>query len=195
MRTDLTCSLNAPLLEESGEMYQMLVENGIIWLYGATLVTACVFCRSCYEDRFNLLFECPITRRIWRNVLDASYKWDNLVVWGLGNLKGKSLRVLLCKLAWWSSVYHLWLQRNAVVHASTVRILANSKPCPKCKRPIEKNQGCMHMTCTPPCKFEFCWLCVGAWADHGERTGGFYACNRYEAAKQEGVVSEIKISV
>ncbi|KAG5530856.1 hypothetical protein RHGRI_025719 [Rhododendron griersonianum] len=70
------------------------------------------------------------------------------------------------------------------------RILANSKPCPKCKRPIEKNQGCMHMTCTPPCKFEFCWLCLGAWSDHGERTGGFYACNRYEAAKQEGAYDE-----
>ncbi|GFY82664.1 IBR domain-containing protein [Actinidia rufa] len=70
------------------------------------------------------------------------------------------------------------------------RILANSKPCPKCKRPIEKNQGCMHMTCTPPCKFEFCWLCLGAWSDHGERTGGFYACNRYETAKQEGAYDE-----
>jgi hypothetical protein len=32
-------------------------------------------------------------------------------------------------------------------------------------------------------------LCLGAWTDHGERTGGFYACNRYETAKQEGVVS------
>lgn len=31
-------------------------------------------------------------------------------------------------------------------------------------------------------------LCLGAWTDHGERTGGFYACNRYETAKQEGVV-------
>lgn len=34
------------------------------------------------------------------------------------------------------------------------------------------------------------WLCLGAWSDHGERTGGFYACNRYEAAKQEGVYDE-----
>ncbi|KAG4988502.1 hypothetical protein JHK85_031485 [Glycine max] len=34
------------------------------------------------------------------------------------------------------------------------------------------------------------WLCVGAWSDHGERTGGFYACNRYEAAKQEGVYDD-----
>ena len=33
-----------------------------------------------------------------------------------------------------------------------------------------------------------CRLCLGAWSDHGERTGGFYACNRYETAKQEGVV-------
>ncbi|XP_056161367.1 probable E3 ubiquitin-protein ligase ARI7 isoform X3 [Syzygium oleosum] len=69
-------------------------------------------------------------------------------------------------------------------------IIANSMPCPKCKRPIEKNQGCMHLTCTPPCKFEFCRLCLGAWSDHGDRSGGFYGCNRYETAKLEGAYDE-----
>ncbi|XP_027353690.1 probable E3 ubiquitin-protein ligase ARI7 isoform X2 [Abrus precatorius] len=83
-----------------------------------------------------------------------------------------------------------WILKNSAESENMNWILANSKPCPKCKRPIEKNQGCMHMTCTPPCKFEFCWLCLGAWSDHGERTGGFYACNRYEAAKQEGVYDD-----
>ncbi|MQL94197.1 hypothetical protein Taro_026855 [Colocasia esculenta] len=83
-----------------------------------------------------------------------------------------------------------WILKNSAESENMNWILANSKPCPKCKRPIEKNQGCMHITCTPPCKFEFCWLCLGPWSDHGERTGGFYACNRYEAAKQEGVYDE-----
>jgi ariadne-1 len=81
-----------------------------------------------------------------------------------------------------------WVLKNSAESENMNWILANSKPCPKCKRPIEKNQGCMHITCTPPCKFEFCWLCLGAWTEHGEKTGGFYACNRYEAAKQDGIV-------
>ncbi|XP_020688638.1 probable E3 ubiquitin-protein ligase ARI8 [Dendrobium catenatum] len=83
-----------------------------------------------------------------------------------------------------------WILKNSAESENMNWILANSKPCPKCKRPIEKNQGCMHITCTPPCKHEFCWLCLGSWIEHGERTGGFYACNRYEAAKEEGVYDE-----
>eukprot|EP00494_Astrolonche_serrata_P033149 UN33418 len=66
-----------------------------------------------------------------------------------------------------------WILKNSAESENMNWILANSKPCPKCQRPIEKNQGCMHMTCTPPCKFEFCWLCLGSWVEHGERTGGF----------------------
>mmetsp|Transcript_24078 Transcript_24078/g.36424 ORF Transcript_24078/g.36424 Transcript_24078/m.36424 type:complete len:334 (+) Transcript_24078:231-1232(+) len=48
-------------------------------------------------------------------------------------------------------------------------ILANTKPCPKCGSRIEKNQGCNHMVCQK-CKNEFCWICMGNWADHGANT-------------------------
>ncbi|KAL9310548.1 putative transcription factor interactor and regulator CCHC(Zn) family [Arabidopsis thaliana] len=83
-----------------------------------------------------------------------------------------------------------WILKNSAESENKNWILANSKPCPKCKRPIEKNHGCMHMTCTPPCKFEFCWLCLNAWTEHGESSGGFYPCNRYEAAKKQGLYDE-----
>lgn len=70
-----------------------------------------------------------------------------------------------------------WMIKNSAESENLNWILANTKGCPKCKRPIEKNQGCMHMTCSQ-CRFDFCWLCLAPWADHNERTGGFYACNR-----------------
>ena len=73
---------------------------------------------------------------------------------------------------------NMWLRKNSAESENANWILANTKPCPKCKRPIEKAQGCMHMVCSQ-CRSEFCWLCLGNWADHGERTGGYYSCNRY----------------
>ncbi|CAA7039787.1 unnamed protein product [Microthlaspi erraticum] len=79
-----------------------------------------------------------------------------------------------------------WVVKNSAESENTLWILANSKACPKCKRPIEKNHGCMHMTCSAPCRFEFCWLCLNDWKEHGASSGGFYACNRYEAEKQKG---------
>ncbi|KAF6159100.1 hypothetical protein GIB67_032717 [Kingdonia uniflora] len=83
-----------------------------------------------------------------------------------------------------------WIQKNSAESENTNWILANSKPCPKCKRPIEKNSGCMHMTCSDPCRFQFCWLCLGSWKEHCSRPGQYYACNRYETAKQQGVYDE-----
>jgi hypothetical protein len=51
----------------------------------------------------------------------------------------------------------------------------NTLPCPKCKSSIEKNGGCMHMTCLN-CKHEFHWLT-------GEKWKGYNA--RYAAPWQE----------
>lgn len=63
-------------------------------------------------------------------------------------------------------------------------ITGNTKQCPKCSWPIEKNQGCNHMTCIR-CRHEFCWLCRGPWSEHGSSTGGFYSCNRYDPKKHD----------
>lgn len=82
-----------------------------------------------------------------------------------------------------------WQAKNSAESENLNYILVNTKPCPQCKRPIEKNQGCMHMICSQ-CKYEFCWLCMGNWTSHNEATGGFYACNRYEAAKKRGDYDE-----
>lgn len=60
-------------------------------------------------------------------------------------------------------------------------IAANTKRCPRCRKPIEKNQGCMHMTCRRQvggCGHEFCWLCLGDWSEHNRGTGGYFGCNR-----------------
>lgn len=59
---------------------------------------------------------------------------------------------------------------------------ANTKACPNCSVPIEKNQGCSHMTCRA-CKHEFCWLCLGAWASHR-------SCGSYEAGRSAAGASD-----
>lgn len=59
---------------------------------------------------------------------------------------------------------------------------ANTRPCPKCKAPIEKNDGCNHMTCSNRnCRHEFCWICREDWKLHNTETGGFFRCNRWQA--------------
>lgn len=77
-----------------------------------------------------------------------------------------------------------WRQKNADDSETANYIVANTKECPKCKRNIEKNGGCNHMTCQL-CRHEFCWICMGDWTKHGQETGGFYACNKYKPDEKD----------
>ncbi|KAL6601576.1 hypothetical protein ACP70R_044796 [Stipagrostis hirtigluma subsp. patula] len=71
-----------------------------------------------------------------------------------------------------------WVAKNRSDAETATWVLAHTKHCPACRRPIEKNEGCMHMTCSPPCRHEFCWLCLEPWGKHGN-----FTCNRYEHVK------------
>ena len=55
-----------------------------------------------------------------------------------------------------------WTTKNQSEFESTLWIFAYTKQCPGCNRLIEKDMGCMHMTCTF-CGYQFCWLCLRKW--------------------------------
>ncbi|CAE7059866.1 unnamed protein product [Rhizoctonia solani] len=52
--------------------------------------------------------------------------------------------------------------------ATRTYLIKNTKSCPRCKRKIERNGGCDHMTCQRPggCGHEFCWECLADGGDH-----------------------------
>ena len=87
-----------------------------------------------------------------------------------------------------------WAAKAVDEAGNTEWILANTKQCPKCKVAVEKNAGCMHMTCKAHgCTYEWCWLCLGPWKEHGSSTGGYYACSRY--AKSEAAVKDKQANI
>ncbi|XP_065905673.1 ankyrin repeat and IBR domain-containing protein 1-like [Dysidea avara] len=69
-------------------------------------------------------------------------------------------------------------QRAAEKASDDVWVGENCKPCPSCKSPIYKDDGCNHMTCYN-CNHEFCWMCMGRWLFHGSLTGGYFECNKF----------------
>jgi hypothetical protein len=52
--------------------------------------------------------------------------------------------------------------------------IPGTKLCPKCGIPVQKNDGCNHMTCRTKagCKHEFCWVCLRPWGSGCD----YYTC-------------------
>ena len=70
-----------------------------------------------------------------------------------------------------------------------VWIKENTKKCPKCQSPIEKNQGCNHMTCQKKaggCGYEFCWECMRSWNSHAITSlNSYYVCKKDKEKEDE----------
>jgi len=71
--------------------------------------------------------------------------------------------------------YKKWQEKNTSDLMSVTWIAENTRPCPGCSKPIEKNHGCNYMICSQ-CNENFCWLCMKGWYTHGED----YSCNRVD---------------
>jgi len=94
-----------------------------------------------------------------------------------------------------ASCHHveLWQEKCQSESETANWILANTKKCPKCSARIEKNQGCNHMSCKV-CRFDFCWICLGDWKEHGQNTGGYYKCNKFESSKSSDADSNSAVA-
>lgn len=90
-----------------------------------------------------------------------------------------------CGEIWHDSVtcelLNRWIQYSKEDPETNMWIQKNSKKCPKCTIPIEKNGGCNHMTCKS-CRSEFCWLCMEVWHSR-------HSCNHFEPPKEETISS------
>ncbi|XP_013414863.1 uncharacterized protein LOC106176856 isoform X2 [Lingula anatina] len=75
--------------------------------------------------------------------------------------------------------------------ANILWLVTNAKPCPNCKSPIQKNEGCNHMKCSK-CKHDFCWVCLEQWKKHSSATGGYFRCNRYDVSKKVDEQTEVQ---
>lgn len=51
----------------------------------------------------------------------------------------------------------------------------NIKKCPKCKVPVQRIEGCNHMTCAV-CEHQFCWMCRGKYTDNHYAPWNLWGC-------------------
>ncbi|EGT37389.1 hypothetical protein CAEBREN_20651 [Caenorhabditis brenneri] len=62
--------------------------------------------------------------------------------------------------------FQLWKEQRSNPDGMALSwILSNTRECPRCFVPIEKNGGCNHMKCTG-CRHEYCWNCSQDWRTH-----------------------------
>ncbi|XXG55034.1 hypothetical protein AAC387_Pa03g2770 [Persea americana] len=85
-------------------------------------------------------------------------------------------------------MWELWVKKCRDESETVNWITVNTKPCPRCHKPVEKNGGCDRVRCI--CGQNFCWLCGGAigrdrrWSNIDSNTCVCYKQNREQKAGQ-----------
>ena len=88
---------------------------------GDRLVTTpyCPFCQDPEENHSHLFFWCIFSSRIWGGILAKcksnwpSLPWLEIVDFAVRSTSGTSLKMVILKLSFLSTVYHIWMERNS----------------------------------------------------------------------------------
>ncbi|XP_039063442.1 uncharacterized protein LOC120208171 [Hibiscus syriacus] len=86
--------------------------------FGLAIDNVCGLCGLGIESRDHFFVECSFAKEVWDIVLtscDVCYdlnNCDDLFNWLIANLKSKSRRVRILKLAWTGLLYSIWEERN-----------------------------------------------------------------------------------
>jgi len=150
-------------------LLQTIVDTSfnLLWCPGTGCLNIIQLLQMRKSDKNLLNIRCPCGYCFCfacRDVAHRPLQCDNFAKW-MGLVGGKD-----------DSLNTGWIQKN-------------SKACPQCKVFIEKNQGCMHMTCRN-CHHEFCWICMGNWKEHA--SGSFYNCNNFKQSENVQLTNEQK---
>ncbi|XP_039057438.1 uncharacterized protein LOC120200747 [Hibiscus syriacus] len=87
----------------------------------------CLLCDNEAETRDHLFFECQFARDIWGSILNLCCisreccSWKSELAWATLLLKGKSLIVVILKLAWSGNIYGIWNERNGRLFGNRAR--------------------------------------------------------------------------
>ena len=84
------------------------------------------------------------------------------------------------------AIWKLWIDKITGDSETRNWLAANTKPCPKCNKPVEKNGGCNHVTCK--CGQSFCWHCGQATGRaHTWDTISEHSCGRFKEEMEKSI--------
>ncbi|XP_028090362.1 uncharacterized protein LOC114290625 [Camellia sinensis] len=99
-------------------IYGKLNTSDRLQLFGIPSSLTCPFCLDLNESHPQLFFDYNFTSRIWHvmqgkcNVQWQQVSWPETVILVNRESKGKSMKSIITRLSFLSTVYHIWLERN-----------------------------------------------------------------------------------
>ncbi|KAJ8483783.1 hypothetical protein OPV22_016268 [Ensete ventricosum] len=133
------------------------------------------FCNDCWTEHFIVKINDGQSRRIRCMAPKCSAVCDEAVIRNLTTISCLSEAHSPCSCMMWE----LWTKKCQDESETVNWITVNTKPCPKCHKPVEKNGGCNLVACI--CGQAFCWLCGGATGrDHTWSSISGHSCGRFK---------------